>query len=280
MALRDFEIDVDKVEEDAVYDSGIYEAESSLDSVNSSDVSSPRDGLKSRVPEDVRLRINSRERQRMHDLNSALDGLRQVMPYSNGPNVKKLSKMSTLLLARNYIVMLQRSLDEMKTLVQDLSANKQKHMPLLPPTIAVPEVNSPGHALYSSAVPIHRYSPYKVPSSPYLNSPKMTSTPTRARHHPYGRISSTPLSDTTNLPPPAPEFANASPTVPHKFSVASLLEDTKDKPRVSTETAQVTHYPEHYGLPVGGITSGHGHLCACPQCCVPTMSATKFDWKI
>lgn len=33
---------------------------------------------RSKVPEDVRLRINSRERQRMHDLNSALDGLRQV----------------------------------------------------------------------------------------------------------------------------------------------------------------------------------------------------------
>ena len=35
-------------------------------------------GSRSKVPEDVRLRINSRERQRMHDLNSALDSLRQV----------------------------------------------------------------------------------------------------------------------------------------------------------------------------------------------------------
>lgn len=33
---------------------------------------------RSKVPEEVRLRINSRERQRMHDLNSALDSLRQV----------------------------------------------------------------------------------------------------------------------------------------------------------------------------------------------------------
>ncbi|ESO92158.1 hypothetical protein LOTGIDRAFT_70694, partial [Lottia gigantea] len=56
--------------------------------------------------EEVRLRINGRERERMHDLNTALDSLRQVMPYSQGPSVKKLSKMSTLLLARNYIVML------------------------------------------------------------------------------------------------------------------------------------------------------------------------------
>ncbi|BFZ09394.1 hypothetical protein BsWGS_12433 [Bradybaena similaris] len=75
-------------------------------------------GSKSKVPEEIRLRINSRERQRMHDLNSALDSLRQVMPYSSGASVKKLSKMSTLLLARNYIVMLTRSLEEMKRLVQ------------------------------------------------------------------------------------------------------------------------------------------------------------------
>ncbi|XP_005108774.1 putative uncharacterized protein DDB_G0288537 [Aplysia californica] len=32
---------------------------------------------RSKVPEEIRLRINSRERQRMHDLNSALDSLRQ-----------------------------------------------------------------------------------------------------------------------------------------------------------------------------------------------------------
>ena len=35
-------------------------------------------GSRSKIPEEVRLRINSRERQRMHDLNSALDSLRQV----------------------------------------------------------------------------------------------------------------------------------------------------------------------------------------------------------
>ena len=43
----------------------------------------------------------------MHDLNSALDGLREVMPYAHGPSVRKLSKIATLLLARNYILMLQ-----------------------------------------------------------------------------------------------------------------------------------------------------------------------------
>lgn len=61
---------------------------------------------------DLRLKINSRERRRMHDLNSALDSLREVIPYARNPSVRKLSKMATLLLARNYIVMLTKSLEE------------------------------------------------------------------------------------------------------------------------------------------------------------------------
>lgn len=68
----------------------------------------------------LRLKINSRERRRMHDLNSALDGLREVMPYAHGPSVRKLSKIATLLLAKNYILMLNNSLEEMKKLVSDI----------------------------------------------------------------------------------------------------------------------------------------------------------------
>lgn len=69
---------------------------------------------------DLRLKVNGRERQRMHDLNQAMDGLREVMPYSHGPSVRKLSKISTLMLARNYILMLSSSLEEMKKLVNDV----------------------------------------------------------------------------------------------------------------------------------------------------------------
>ncbi|KAM3851592.1 LOW QUALITY PROTEIN: oligodendrocyte transcription factor 3 [Vipera latastei] len=61
----------------------------------------------------LRLKINGRERKRMHDLNLAMDGLREVMPYAHGPSVQ-LSKIATLLLARNYILMLTSSLEEMK----------------------------------------------------------------------------------------------------------------------------------------------------------------------
>ena len=56
-------------------------------------------------PKMVRLGINARERRRMHDLNDALDELRSVIPYAHGPSVRKLSKIATLLLAKNYILM-------------------------------------------------------------------------------------------------------------------------------------------------------------------------------
>ena len=66
---------------------------------------------------DLRLRINSRERKRMHDLNSALDELRAVLPYANGPTVRKLSKIATLLLAKNYILMQATAIDELRRMV-------------------------------------------------------------------------------------------------------------------------------------------------------------------
>lgn len=73
---------------------------------------------------DLRLKINSRERKRMHDLNSALESLREVIPYARNPSVRKLSKMATLLLARNYIVMLTKSLDDMKQHISTCYQNK------------------------------------------------------------------------------------------------------------------------------------------------------------
>ncbi|VDM56689.1 unnamed protein product [Angiostrongylus costaricensis] len=55
-----------------------------------------------------RLKANGRERQRMHGLNDALDVLRQYVPITM--QHQKLSKIETLRLARNYILVLQRML--------------------------------------------------------------------------------------------------------------------------------------------------------------------------
>lgn len=70
----------------------------------------------------------------MHDLNSALDALRQVMPYSHGPSVRKLSKIATLLLARNYILMLNQSLDEMRRKLELAQAAVPPQFPAVNPS--------------------------------------------------------------------------------------------------------------------------------------------------
>ncbi|KAK0069807.1 class E basic helix-loop-helix protein 22 [Biomphalaria pfeifferi] len=69
----------------------------------------------------VRLNINSRERRRMHDLNDALDELRSVIPYAHSPSVRKLSKIATLLLAKNYILMQAHALEEMRRIIAYLN---------------------------------------------------------------------------------------------------------------------------------------------------------------
>ena len=65
----------------------------------------------------VRLNVNARERRRMHDLNDSLDELRSVIPYAHSPSVRKLSKIATLLLAKNYIMMQANALDEMRRII-------------------------------------------------------------------------------------------------------------------------------------------------------------------
>ena len=57
----------------------------------------------------------------MHDLNDALDELRTVIPYAHSPSVRKLSKIATLLLAKNYILMQGNALEELRRLVAYLS---------------------------------------------------------------------------------------------------------------------------------------------------------------
>uniref|UniRef100_F6WR39 Basic helix-loop-helix family member e23 n=1 Tax=Monodelphis domestica TaxID=13616 RepID=F6WR39_MONDO len=78
----------------------------------------------------LRLSINARERRRMHDLNDALDGLRSVIPYAHSPSVRKLSKIATLLLAKNYILMQAQALEEMRRLVAYLNQGQSLTGPI------------------------------------------------------------------------------------------------------------------------------------------------------
>nr|ACE60209.1 oligodendrocyte transcription factor 1 (predicted) [Sorex araneus] len=78
----------------------------------------PRADAKDAQQQQLRRKINSRERKRMQDLNLAMDALREViLPYSaahcQGAPGRKLSKIATLLLARNYILLLGSSLQEL-----------------------------------------------------------------------------------------------------------------------------------------------------------------------
>lgn len=97
--------------------SSLHESDDRRPVAVSGSASQPSASLSPRSREYLRLRVNARERQRMHDMNLALDALRRAMPYAQGPAVKKLSKMNTLLLARNYILLLTRTLDELRRLL-------------------------------------------------------------------------------------------------------------------------------------------------------------------
>uniref|UniRef100_A0A8C8SH24 Oligodendrocyte transcription factor 2 n=1 Tax=Pelusios castaneus TaxID=367368 RepID=A0A8C8SH24_9SAUR len=124
-------------------------------SSSSSSASSKKDKKQMTEPElqQLRLKINSRERKRMHDLNIAMDGLREVMPYAHGPSVRKLSKIATLLLARNYILMLTNSLEEMKRLVSEIYGGHHGfHPSACPAGMGAHSAPLPGHP---ASHPVH-----------------------------------------------------------------------------------------------------------------------------
>ncbi|XP_034943335.1 oligodendrocyte transcription factor 2 [Chelonus insularis] len=93
----------------------------------------PPKSKNSRQGKSVRLNINARERRRMHDLNDALDELRSVIPYAHSPSVRKLSKIATLLLAKNYILMQGNALEELRRVIAVLQS-PHAHTTALPPT--------------------------------------------------------------------------------------------------------------------------------------------------
>ncbi|CAL1531567.1 unnamed protein product [Lymnaea stagnalis] len=71
-----------------------------------------RKGVSARERNLRRLESNERERMRMHSLNDAFQGLREVIPHVNLD--RKLSKIETLTLAKNYIKALSNVICNMR----------------------------------------------------------------------------------------------------------------------------------------------------------------------
>ncbi|KAJ8385562.1 hypothetical protein AAFF_G00185160 [Aldrovandia affinis] len=179
-------------------------------------------------PQDLRLKVNSRERKRMHDLNQAMDGLREVMPYAQGPSVRKLSKISTLLLARNYILMLSSSLDEMKKLVGEVYGSgrgNQGHVTrrssvaavTAPPQLPLHPLAQSLHSLMGTA-PSPRRPPSSCPAlSPLRRVPGLPLPPPQPPERaspPWRRLQTLPWNALPLLPVPASFQLHAQPTQP------------------------------------------------------------------
>ncbi|KAF6733779.1 Oligodendrocyte transcription factor 1 [Oryzias melastigma] len=125
----------------------------------------PQRELSPEEQQELRRKINSRERKRMQDLNIAMDALREVMvPYASSPSSsassqshqpgappgRRLSKISTLVLARNYILLLGSSLQEMRRLLGEVSVGMGVNTGPVPRLLLAggwPLISGPGQLL-------------------------------------------------------------------------------------------------------------------------------------
>ncbi|CAN9498476.1 unnamed protein product [Ophioblennius macclurei] len=176
----------------------------------------------------IRLKINSRERKRMHDLNVAMDGLREVMPYAHGPSVRKLSKIATLLLARNYILMLSNSLEEMKRLVSEIYGSSGHHGGFHP--------SACGTMTHAGPVPGH-------PAAAHAAHP--------AVHHP--------LLPPPPPPPPAAVVSSASLSAPGISAVTSVRPHHGLLKAPAGAAGPLASSFQHWGV-------GTGMPCPCSMC--------------
>ncbi|GFR63125.1 oligodendrocyte transcription factor [Elysia marginata] len=195
----------------------------------------------------LRLKINSRERKRMHDLNSALDGLREVMPYAHGPSVRKLSKIATLLLAKNYIIMLNSSLEEMKKLVGDIYHTQQQGSTPRPS----PHPHLPAHltSLHLQSGRLHASDPPHPSPQPQLQQ-QHSQAPAALQHNepppPAPVHVAPPLQQQLPLPPLVPSAQHLLPVQP-----SPVTSDVKSESNLvtgktntcSTEPVPITETP-------------------------------------
>lgn len=113
------------------------------------------------VKKNRRSKANDRERNRMHNLNDALDELREVLPAF--PDETKLTKIETLRFAHNYIWALSETIR-----IADLQAGKTGDGPLLRGSTCLAEAPSPGSdaCSWSSSGSSSSSSPAYCASSP------------------------------------------------------------------------------------------------------------------
>lgn len=113
------------------------------------------------VKKNRRLKANDRERNRMHNLNDALDALRGVLPAF--PDETKLTKIETLRFAHNYIWALSETIR-----IADLQAGKSGDPPLLLSPSLLTDSSSPGSdgCSWSSSGSSSSSSPAYCASSP------------------------------------------------------------------------------------------------------------------
>ncbi|XP_070189132.1 oligodendrocyte transcription factor 3-like [Littorina saxatilis] len=237
----------------------------------------------------LRLKINSRERRRMHDLNSALDGLREVMPYAHGPSVRKLSKIATLLLARNYILMLNNSLEEMKKLVSDIY---QTH----PPPSArgsgghlFGSGNSPGSSSSAAAAALAGAASVSSGAHPPHHPPP---PPHRASHQPHPNVQM-PLALSLSSLHSAAVAVPVSRLSPRDLSPSSSPSGKATTTAQSTALAVLSSqsaphlHPHHpHPSPLGLPHQAHDHRalvygrwqgpCACSHCLVDSAVRSPF----
>ncbi|XP_023184780.1 neurogenin-1 [Xiphophorus maculatus] len=110
------------------------------------------------VKKSRRLKANDRERNRMHNLNDALDALRGVLPAF--PDETKLTKIETLRFAHNYIWALSETIR-----IADLQAGRGGEPPPLRPAPSPASDGSAGRC-WSSGGSSSSSSPAYCASSP------------------------------------------------------------------------------------------------------------------
>ncbi|KAL3998357.1 Helix-loop-helix DNA-binding domain family protein [Acanthocheilonema viteae] len=118
----------------------------------------------------LRMSINSRERKRMHDLNDALDELRQCLPYSHRTGSRKMSKINTLLLASNWIRHLTNANNELRRKLDELRNDSKGNATTV---LQATSASAPHLGSTSTLAPIELFRP-SPPPLPFKLVPETT----------------------------------------------------------------------------------------------------------